>query len=338
VNVAEGDQRSMRTQEIVDAYNARRVTAETFVWKDGFSDWLPIGQVREIVDAMATASPAGAATTRGVTPAPAGYQAPAEAARREAPRGRADDLFKGGAKGDGGAVQASPPQASPRAAAGAGAKASEESSNIFSLGALTNAADAAPAPFVPSSSSSRSREDSGVIDLNALAKAQAAKAVQPAAAPAAPPQFLFPAALGQVQPSAPVFDIPEPPKRSSMPKIVTIGVVIAVGVVGVILFATHKDEPPAPAPIATTATPAPEPTPPPTASAPAPAESASPVATTTTKKTGGGGRGSGGGKKTTGGGTTVTGPTVPTAGPKRGACGCAAGDMACNIRCSATGK
>jgi predicted Zn finger-like uncharacterized protein len=165
VNVAEGDQRSMRTQEIVDAYNTSQITAETYVWKDGFTDWLPIGQVAELVDALQNASHAGAA-------APAAYQAPTEAARREAPRGRAGDLFRGGAKDDDVSTSApslqaaSAPVAAGAAAAAtgksAGARAGEESSNIVSLGARTAEA---PAPFVPTSSAARgNKEDSGVID------------------------------------------------------------------------------------------------------------------------------------------------------------------------------
>src|SRR3954452_1417058 len=42
VSVAEGDQRSMRMDEIVDAYNGGVITAETFVWKDGMGDWVPL--------------------------------------------------------------------------------------------------------------------------------------------------------------------------------------------------------------------------------------------------------------------------------------------------------
>src|SRR3954471_10194734 len=35
VSVGEGDQRAMRMDEIVEAYNGGVITAETFVWKDG---------------------------------------------------------------------------------------------------------------------------------------------------------------------------------------------------------------------------------------------------------------------------------------------------------------
>src|SRR6201999_3273420 len=52
VNVAEGDQRTMSMREVVDAYRSGVVNAETFVWKDGMGDWLPIGQVPEVAAAL----------------------------------------------------------------------------------------------------------------------------------------------------------------------------------------------------------------------------------------------------------------------------------------------
>src|SRR5580658_717594 len=42
VNVAEGDQRTMSLADIVSEYGNRVVTDETFCWKDGMGDWLPL--------------------------------------------------------------------------------------------------------------------------------------------------------------------------------------------------------------------------------------------------------------------------------------------------------
>src|SRR5487761_2785774 len=41
VNVSDGDQRSMTTAEIADAYRMGTVNEETYCWKDGMADWLP---------------------------------------------------------------------------------------------------------------------------------------------------------------------------------------------------------------------------------------------------------------------------------------------------------
>jgi hypothetical protein len=53
VNVADGDQQEMAVEKIVGAYRAGIVTDETFVWKDGMSDWLVIRDVPEIFRAVA---------------------------------------------------------------------------------------------------------------------------------------------------------------------------------------------------------------------------------------------------------------------------------------------
>lgn len=48
VNVADGDQRTMSDQEVADAYHAGVVTDETFCWKDGMTDWLPLREIEPL--------------------------------------------------------------------------------------------------------------------------------------------------------------------------------------------------------------------------------------------------------------------------------------------------
>ena len=48
VNVADGDQRTMTDQEIADAYHAGVVSDETFCWKDGMNDWLPLREIEPL--------------------------------------------------------------------------------------------------------------------------------------------------------------------------------------------------------------------------------------------------------------------------------------------------
>jgi len=48
VNVADGDQRTMTDQEVADAYHAGAVTDETFCWKDGMNDWLPLREIEPL--------------------------------------------------------------------------------------------------------------------------------------------------------------------------------------------------------------------------------------------------------------------------------------------------
>lgn len=48
VNVADGDQRTMSDQEVADAYHAGVITDETFCWKDGMTDWLPLREIEPL--------------------------------------------------------------------------------------------------------------------------------------------------------------------------------------------------------------------------------------------------------------------------------------------------
>jgi predicted Zn finger-like uncharacterized protein len=364
VSVGEGDQRTMQLAELVDAYNTGVVTGETYIWKDGMTDWVPLADAPEVVAALNNANEAPAAAPVPA-PAPEPVRAPAAeprapvafsppaAARRETTRGRSGDLFGGGAAEEEVATSASPVVARATGAAsggglgggsGLGAAASgtsatgarDEQSVLFSLTALTsNTKPAAPAvASAPSATSSRT-EDSGLIDLNALAKAQAARPVE-AAPPAAPigTPFLFPAALGSVE-------IPEPTeakKKSSMPLIIGGGVAIAGLAIALALVATKKSDEPAPAPVASvTAAPTPEPvaTAAPTATETAATASAAPDKAPAKRPGGGGGAKAAGPKAGAAAQPTTALPPPPV--KKASPCGCAAGDLQCQIRCSATG-
>lgn len=48
VNVGEGDQRSVSAAEIEQLLSAGYVNADSFAWRDGMSDWLPLAQVPEL--------------------------------------------------------------------------------------------------------------------------------------------------------------------------------------------------------------------------------------------------------------------------------------------------
>ena len=61
IDFGDNDQRTMSVAEIVTAYNAGQMTAETFVWADGMADWQPLGQVPALVDALHAASAPAAA-------------------------------------------------------------------------------------------------------------------------------------------------------------------------------------------------------------------------------------------------------------------------------------
>ena len=53
VNVADGDQRNMSVGALVDAFNQGVVHEETYCWRDGMEDWLPIREIDELYRAVA---------------------------------------------------------------------------------------------------------------------------------------------------------------------------------------------------------------------------------------------------------------------------------------------
>jgi predicted Zn finger-like uncharacterized protein len=52
VNVADGDQRTMTIAEIASEYRTGVVNDETYCWKDGMTDWLPVREIDQIYGAI----------------------------------------------------------------------------------------------------------------------------------------------------------------------------------------------------------------------------------------------------------------------------------------------
>jgi predicted Zn finger-like uncharacterized protein len=48
VNVADGDQRTLTQQEVVHEYRAGIINDETYCWKDGMPDWLPVREIEPL--------------------------------------------------------------------------------------------------------------------------------------------------------------------------------------------------------------------------------------------------------------------------------------------------
>ena len=282
----------------------------------------------------------------GATPAPS----PAPAAVREDRRAGSVDLFGQARTSVEDEVATSAPAIAPVAtSAPKPTGAREEQSVLFSLAALTAAAQAAPPT---TASAATAKDDSGLIDLRALASQSPSAAAGPA--PAAPVAILDAApVLGTpiVDPAFAQLAAPEPvTAKKSYGLIIGIGVAVAgLAIAGAIVFvAVNKggDQPAAAATTATTteaAAPTPSPTPPPapTDSSAAAPPTGAPTTTSTPASTGGpkgGGRGGpkGGTKAeptSTGGGAT-TAPPATTKAPPKNKCNCPPGDLACNMACA----
>jgi predicted Zn finger-like uncharacterized protein len=393
VNINDTDQRTMSMHELVDAYNNGVVTQETFIWTDGMDDWRPLAEVEQVVNALhesanqvAIGTP-GAFETPGLDAAAAaaaapvaanypsdvptaigdpyggggGYAAAAAAAPAAEPRraavakreARGRDLF---ATNVGDEIQTSAPAvpeamaAAPAAGGGGLTGQRNENSVLFSLAVLTKNAD----ERAPQNETTANKEDSGLIDLKALAAK--AESVRP------PPGMggdVFTAPIGGLgvggSLGAPMgalspLGTPDVPQKSKMPLyigagggmlvLLVLGIVIGVKVAG-----------PAPMPavsvMATIAPPSATVDPSAMASAsstPDTSASAAPSASVASKPKYGGGSGGGyhppprpgagsGGATGGSGGGAPTPPPAPIKPKGGGDCGCN-GDLMCLMKCS----
>lgn len=369
VDFGEGDQRNMTVPEIVAAYNAGQITAETYLWADGFADWKALGEVDEIVEALHAApqAPAAAAPAFPASPTatPSPWSAPVATASRAAARpvrGASADLFGGidhaGSEED---VTTSAPErgggsahSAPTVGAGASG-ARNESSVLFSLSALTSASSptAAARPSSRPISSAASRDDSGLIDLKALTAAATrteAQVTAPSAAPIMAPPLGLASPLGLGSPLGGGFAASAEPAYAAAGKSKTglyIGgaLVLCALIVGVAIVLKPPPPAPPPPPVAVETPPAPAPTPSPT-----PVVTAAPPTTGTVEEPAPSAKApapvavhhaSGGGavapKKpaaASAGGDTPAAPAAPKPA-KHSSCGCAPGDLMCNMQCSA---
>ncbi len=351
VSVAEGDQRTMTVAEVVEAYNAGVVTADTYVFADGMNDWQALSENEVIVAALNEAALASASLTAanggagyGAFPSsssPAPDPRPA-AARRDAGR-KSQDLFGGGYGGEPAMGSAS---MSTQSAIGSAPGKRDENSVLFSLNALT-----ASTPQARPSATTATKEDSGLIDLKALsANAAPAAPAAAAAAPVVDAVGLFPLGAPVLAPppvASPGYAAAPAAAPGGQSKLgLIIGGVIAVcAVIIVFLLVSRPDPKPETASTSkkdteTTATATAQAQAQPSATAPATAtETAVASATETTSASAAAaptvGKGWKGAPKTTGA-KTGTAPAA-TGGPKtppKGACGCAPSDLNCALKCS----
>ena len=122
VNVADGDQRTMTPGEIVAAFKDGSVNDETYCWKDGMADWLPLREIDQLYGAIKLGPGPSLEDAPQSLPNPGGgalFSAePAAAASSpfSAGNGNGGALFGGGAE----AAQAAPAAARRASARGAG--------------------------------------------------------------------------------------------------------------------------------------------------------------------------------------------------------------------------
>jgi predicted Zn finger-like uncharacterized protein len=147
VNLSDTDQRTMTSDEIVQAWRGGEITSDAFVWKDGMGDWVPILESAELAPLLSgAAAGGGSATPFGA----AVVTAATESARLAGGRGAGVDLFDAAAKTAEEEEVATSAPALPTAGStayddGKLTGARNENSVLFSLDALKGGMSPAPA-------------------------------------------------------------------------------------------------------------------------------------------------------------------------------------------------
>ncbi|WP_437295892.1 zinc-ribbon domain-containing protein [Sorangium sp. So ce426] len=194
VNVAEGDERTMTTAELVAEYARGGLSNDTYVWKDGMGDWLPIASVPELKERFSSqedAAPAPAAAVAAAAPAAA---APAIATPMPA-------------------AVAPAAAAVPAVAVPAAAAAAPPAAASAPAAAPAPAVAAAPVPTAPAPAGLRFGPEGTVVmkdSRRALNQAGAATPAPAAVASAKAPEAAAPASPAAAAPASPAATAPSP--------------------------------------------------------------------------------------------------------------------------------
>jgi predicted Zn finger-like uncharacterized protein len=315
--VVDGDQQGPFTmKQLRDMMGTGAITVETFVWKDGFTDWKPMREVPELAMLTVGAAPVGgdsdlfgspaptpAASSGGLfASAPARSTAPASEAKARAGSKAAagGDLFgseaaqaSAGLFGGGEEEISTSAAASPRVdAKQAMTGPRNENSVLFSLATLQQVAGAQASPAEakvaePGAAGKAVADQSGLIDIKSMAATfgpnanSKQKAVDDILTVGAGGGLGSPLAAPVLAPVPTPAVAAEPAKASGPNKtvlfsVVAVSLIVVGGGLGVAALMRNNNPPPAPVVIA------PPPAPAPVAPvAPAPVAPAAPAAGTT---------------------------------------------------------
>jgi predicted Zn finger-like uncharacterized protein len=188
VNVADGDQRTMTTADVVAQYKAGVINDETYCWKDGMGDWLPLREVDSLIAACGLGGPPPQPAYEPPQPvAPARSLQPVQQAARAVPAAPSSGAGLGALFGGMEPVAAAPPPdangygalrgggaAAPAAARRAGGRAG--AADLFGAAAeaggendvMTSAPQSTPAMHGDEKLTGQRNENSVLFSLNAL--------------------------------------------------------------------------------------------------------------------------------------------------------------------------
>lgn len=197
VNVSDGDQRTLTYEEIQTEFANGVVNEETYCWKEGMADWLPLREITELAGILggglmgSAPPPMHSASPEAGFSEPAGFPEPSfpshsnghhdeplaaapAAARRAGGRGASGDLFGGAlaAGGDNDVMTSAGLSSPPGESKLTGQR--NENSVLFSLNALTEKGGNGATPS-PAGRTTAEGDGSGLIDIRALSQSMGAK-------------------------------------------------------------------------------------------------------------------------------------------------------------------
>lgn len=65
VNISDDDQRTMTTSQVAQGYASGTITGDTYLWRDGMSDWLPLSGIPELAALVSRPGPAAGGEAPG---------------------------------------------------------------------------------------------------------------------------------------------------------------------------------------------------------------------------------------------------------------------------------
>jgi predicted Zn finger-like uncharacterized protein len=179
----------MTAAEVQQRFTAGEIDADTYIWREGFADWMPIAQVDTFAGFVASGSSTAAVGGGGGAAVAAMFSGTGSVDEAGTVRSDPGDLFAAAASSprahddDGDLFGSKPAKAASPAASAASSKLRgerNENSVLFSLGNLAQLASDRPQPAQSSSSSSSGAghatgaaggEGSGLIDIRSMASA-----------------------------------------------------------------------------------------------------------------------------------------------------------------------
>jgi predicted Zn finger-like uncharacterized protein len=175
----------MTAGEVQQRFSAGEIDADTYIWREGFADWLPIASVDQFAGFVASGS--STAAVGGSAAVAAMFSGSSTGDEAGTVRSDPGDLFatasSSASHDDGDLFGSKPAKSAPQPAQAASAAASKlrgernENSVLFSLGNLAQLASDKPAPVTAGPSSAghatgaAGGEGSGLIDIRSMASA-----------------------------------------------------------------------------------------------------------------------------------------------------------------------